>query len=49
MVVVLDVRSNQGAIQIADKQSNEYVDGVGTKAAGNLVTIPWEKDWWYYC
>lgn len=49
VVVIVDVRSNQGAIQIADKQSNEYVDGVGTEAAGSLVMIPWKKDWWYYC
>ena len=49
VVVIVDARSNQGAIQIADKQSNEYVDGVGTEAAGNLVMIPWEKNWWCYC
>lgn len=29
VAVVVDVRNNQGAIQILDKQSNEYVDGVG--------------------
>ena len=49
VVVVVDVRDNQGAIQIVDKQSNKYVDGVGTEAAGYLVMIPWKKDWWYYC
>ena len=48
VVVVVDVRNNQGAIQIADKQTNEYVDGVGTEAAGNLVMIPWDENWWYY-
>ena len=46
VVVIVDVRSNQGAIQIADKQSNEYIDGV---AAGILVMIPWGKNWWCYC
>lgn len=40
VVVIVDVRSKQGAIQITDKQSNEYVDGVRTEAAGNLVMIP---------
>lgn len=40
VVVVVDVRNNQGAIRIADKQTNEHVDGVGTEAAGNLVMIP---------
>ncbi len=47
-VVVVDFRNNQGAIQIVDKQLNKYVDGVGTEVAGNLVMIPWKKDWWYY-
>ena len=49
VAVVVDVRNNQGAIQIADKQSDDYVDGVGTEAAGKLVMIPWKKEWWYYC
>ncbi len=48
VVVVVDVRSNQGAIQIMDN-SKQYVDGVGTEEAGNLIMIPWKKEWWYYC
>lgn len=49
VVVIVDLRSKQGAIQIVDKQSNDYVDGVGTEAAGNFVMIPWEKNWWCFC
>ena len=49
VVVVVDVRSNQGAMQIVDKQKDEYVDMVGTEEAGNLVMVPWNSDWRYYC
>lgn len=44
IVMIVNIRSKQGAIQIANKQSNEYVNGVGTEVAGNLVMIPWEKN-----
>lgn len=48
VAVIFDVGDRQGAIEIMDKQTNEYVDGVGTEAAGNLVMIPWNKSWWYF-
>ena len=44
VVVIVDVRSNQGAIQIADKQSNEYVEGVGTEASRIFGHDPLEQE-----
>lgn len=46
-VIVVDVRSTLGAIQIAN-ELNEYIAGVGTEELGKLVMIPWNKNWWYY-
>jgi len=48
VVVVVDVRGNQGAIRIVDKSDNKYVDGVGTEEAGKLVMLPWNSSWWFY-
>lgn len=48
-VLVLDFRGHEGAIQIVDSQSDEYLHGVGTEQKGNLVMIPWKKEWWFYC
>lgn len=39
IVVIVDVRSNQNAIQIVDKHFDEYVDDVETKVAENLIMI----------
>ncbi|KAI9749788.1 MAG: hypothetical protein M4579_006738 [Chaenotheca gracillima] len=49
VALVIDIGQNQGAIQIVEKQANKYVDMVGTEEAGNMVMIPWNKDWWFYC
>jgi len=49
LVVVVDARSIQGAVQIVDKREKEYVDWVGTEEVGNLVMIHWSTDWLYYC
>ena len=46
MVVVVDVRSNKGAIRIVAKKDNEYVDDIGTEETGKLVyprCVSWEE------
>lgn len=47
--IVIDLRSNQGAIEIVDRQSDAYVDRVGTEEAGHTVMVTWKAEWWYYC
>ena len=44
IIVIVDVRSNQDAIQIVDKQFNEYVDEVETKAVESLIIIHWKEN-----
>ena len=45
VAVVIDVVESRGAIRIFEKESDEYVDGVGTEEAGNLVIVPWDNHW----
>jgi hypothetical protein len=42
----VDVIQNQGAIRIFERDSGEYVDGVGTEEAGYRVIVsPWQTSW----
>ena len=46
VVIIVDVRSNRGAIRIFQKSSGEYLDGIGIEQAGNLVIVPWSSTWY---
>lgn len=46
MAVVVDVANNQGMIRFFDKETDDYVNGVGIEEAGNLVIVPWDSKWW---
>lgn len=46
VVIIVDVRSNRGAIRIFQKSGGEYLDGIGTEQAGNLVIVPWSNTWY---
>ncbi|KAF4769163.1 hypothetical protein HAV15_008758 [Penicillium sp. str.  len=43
--IVVDVVQNRGAIRIFEKESGEYVDGVGTEEEGFRIIIPWRDTW----
>lgn len=45
IAIVVDVISNQGAIRIFEKESGEYIDGVGTEEEGYRIIVPWHEDW----
>ncbi|KAI9749079.1 MAG: hypothetical protein M4579_007014, partial [Chaenotheca gracillima] len=49
VAVVVDVREDDGAIFIHEVQSGTFVDGVGTEESRNLVVVPWNSGWDYYC
>ena len=38
-IVVVDLRSSKGGIRIFEKFSGEYLSGVGTELAGNIVIV----------
>ncbi|KAH6661626.1 hypothetical protein B0J14DRAFT_350339 [Halenospora varia] len=40
LVIIVNVRSNRGAIYIYKTESGEYVDSIGTEQAGNRVMVP---------
>jgi hypothetical protein len=48
VAIVVDVRDNRGAINIHEKESNEFIDGVGIEEAGNLVIVTWDSNWYYW-
>jgi len=48
VAIVVDVRTNRGAINIHEKESNEFIDGVGIEEAGKLVIVPWDSTSYYY-
>jgi hypothetical protein len=41
----VDLVQNRGAIRIFERESGEYVDGVGTEEEGFRVIIPWRDTW----
>ncbi|KAF2843883.1 hypothetical protein T440DRAFT_112458 [Plenodomus tracheiphilus IPT5] len=49
VAIVVDVRDIKAAIRIFAKQDDDYIDGVGTEAAGHLVVVPWQSSWFYHC
>ena len=30
-----------------EKESDTYVDMIGTEEAGNMVILPWQSTWWF--
>ena len=46
VVLIVDVRSNRGAIRIFQKSDGEYLDGIGTDKYGNLMIVPWSSTWY---
>lgn len=49
MAIAVDIRSNKAAIRIYEKQSGDYIDGVGTEEHGMVVVVPWNSTWVYLC
>ena len=45
VAVVVDVVRNRGAIRIFEKESGEYIDGVGTEEEGYRIIVPWRESW----
>ncbi|CAG8901412.1 unnamed protein product [Penicillium egyptiacum] len=45
VAIVVDVVQNRGAIRIFEKESGEYIDGVGTEEEGFRIIIPWRDTW----
>jgi hypothetical protein len=46
--IVVDVRDKRAAIRIFTS-NEEYLTGVGSEEAGNLVVGPWQSNWFYLC
>ncbi|ELR10463.1 hypothetical protein VC83_01803 [Pseudogymnoascus destructans] len=46
VAIIVDVRMSKGAIRIFQKSGSEYLDGIGTEQAGNLVIVPWSSAWY---
>jgi hypothetical protein len=37
---------NRGAVRIFEKDSGEYIDGVGIEEAGHrVIVLPWRTNW----
>ncbi len=47
VAVIVDLVDDQGAIRMYEKESDTYVDMVGTEEAGNMVILPWQSTWWF--
>jgi hypothetical protein len=44
---VVDLRSSRGGIRVFEKSSGDYLGGIGTELAGNMVIVPWDSGWYY--
>ena len=47
VAIVVDVRSNKGAIEIGDKDSNKHIEHIGTEELGHTVVLLWKPSWFY--
>lgn len=47
--IVFDIRTDKAAISIFDRDTEEYVDGIGTEEHGNIVIVPWKETWFLFC
>lgn len=48
VALVIDLRTNKGAIFIHQQSDGKYVAGVGIEESGNIVIVPWNQDWYYF-
>ncbi|OBT53130.1 hypothetical protein VE04_05756 [Pseudogymnoascus sp. 24MN13] len=46
VAIIVDVRTNKGAIRIFQQSDSEYLGAVGTEQTGNLVIVPWRSGWY---
>lgn len=47
MAVIVNLVDDQGVVRMYKKESNIWVDTVGTEEAGYMVILPWQSTWWF--